>query len=145
MRTGRGAQSRSVERRLPRQSPAKDGTAPREQHAAGAVGALALELAPVCVNTVTPGFIETPLLHTAYRAERDTAVQSRAADLPGRGVSIADEVTQLIMMLMTNDYMAGEVAALVKISWLIVTFGDSGSLRHNGDKRVEGDTPENPY
>jgi len=80
------------------------------------VGALALELAPVCVNTVTPGFIETPLLHTAYRAERDTAVQSRAADLPGRGVSIADEVTQLIMMLMTNDYMAGEVAALVKTS-----------------------------
>jgi hypothetical protein len=28
---------------------------------------------------------------------------------------------------------------------LIATFGDSGSLEHNGDERVEGDTLENPY
>jgi len=30
------------------------------------VPTLALELAPVCVNAVTPGLIDTPLLHTAY-------------------------------------------------------------------------------
>jgi len=30
-------------------------------------------------------------------------------------------------------------------SWLIVIFGDSRSLQHNGDKRVENDTRENPY
>jgi hypothetical protein len=28
---------------------------------------------------------------------------------------------------------------------LIVTFGDSGSLQHNCDERVEGDILENPY
>src|SRR5688572_6937573 len=44
-----------------------------------AVEALALELAPVRVNTVTPGLMNTPLLHRAYGAEHDTIVQNRAA------------------------------------------------------------------
>jgi NAD(P)-dependent dehydrogenase (short-subunit alcohol dehydrogenase family) len=61
--------------------------------------ALALELAPVRVNAVTPGLIDTPLLHTAYGAERDTIVQNRAAILPGKRVGTADEVAQVILML----------------------------------------------
>jgi NAD(P)-dependent dehydrogenase (short-subunit alcohol dehydrogenase family) len=71
--------------------------------------ALALELAPVRVNAVTPGLIDTPLLHSAYGAERDTIVQNRAAMLPGRRVGTADEVARVILMLMTNDYLTGEV------------------------------------
>jgi NAD(P)-dependent dehydrogenase (short-subunit alcohol dehydrogenase family) len=71
--------------------------------------ALALELAPVRVNAVTPGLIDTPLLHTAYGAERDTIIKNRAAILPGKRVGTADEVAQVILMLMTNDYMTGEV------------------------------------
>jgi NAD(P)-dependent dehydrogenase (short-subunit alcohol dehydrogenase family) len=71
--------------------------------------ALALELAPVRVNAVTPGLIDTPLLHTAYGAERDTLVQNRAAILPGRRVGTAEEVAQVILMLMTNNYLTGEV------------------------------------
>jgi len=71
--------------------------------------ALALELAPLRVNAVTPGLTDTPLLHTAYRAERDTLVKNRAAILPGRRVGTADEVAQVILMLMTNDYLADEV------------------------------------
>jgi NAD(P)-dependent dehydrogenase (short-subunit alcohol dehydrogenase family) len=71
--------------------------------------ALALELAPVRVNAVTPGLIDTPLLHTAYGAERDTIIKNRAAILPGRRVGTADDVAQVILMLMTNDYLTGEV------------------------------------
>ena len=71
--------------------------------------ALALELAPVRVNAVTPGLIDTPLLHAAYGEERDTIIRNRAAILPGRRVGTADEVAQVILMLMTNDYMTGEV------------------------------------
>ena len=41
--------------------------------------ALALELAPVPVNSVTPGLIDTLLLYTAYGAERDTLVKNRGA------------------------------------------------------------------
>jgi NAD(P)-dependent dehydrogenase (short-subunit alcohol dehydrogenase family) len=65
--------------------------------------------APVRVNAVTPDLIDTPLLHTAYGEERDTIVQNRAAILPGRRVGTADEVAQVILMLMTNDYVTGEV------------------------------------
>jgi NAD(P)-dependent dehydrogenase (short-subunit alcohol dehydrogenase family) len=71
--------------------------------------ALALELAPVRVNAVTPGLIDTPLLHTAYEPKRDAIVQNRAAILPGRRVGTAEEVAQVILMLMTNDDMTGEV------------------------------------
>ena len=74
-----------------------------------AVEALALELAPVRVNTVTPGLIDTSLLHTAYGAERDTLIKNRAAILPGKRVGTADEVAQVILMLMTNTYMTSEV------------------------------------
>jgi NAD(P)-dependent dehydrogenase (short-subunit alcohol dehydrogenase family) len=71
--------------------------------------ALALELAPVRVNAVTPGLIDTPLLHTAYGPERDTIIKDRAAILPGRRVGTAEEVAQVILMLMINDYITGEV------------------------------------
>jgi NAD(P)-dependent dehydrogenase (short-subunit alcohol dehydrogenase family) len=87
-----------------------------------AVEALALELAPVPVNTATPDLIDTPLLHTAYGEERDTIVQNRAAFLPGKRVGTADEVAQVILMLMANDDMTGEV----------VHVDGGGGLDHRG-------------
>jgi NAD(P)-dependent dehydrogenase (short-subunit alcohol dehydrogenase family) len=71
--------------------------------------ALALELAPVRVNAVTPGLIDTPLLQAAYGANRDALVNSRAAALPGKRIGTADEVAQAIIMLMTNEYINGAV------------------------------------
>lgn len=71
--------------------------------------ALALELAPVRVNAVTPGLMDTPLLHTAYGADRDTIIKNRAAILPEKRVGAADEVARVILMLMTNAYLTGEV------------------------------------
>jgi NAD(P)-dependent dehydrogenase (short-subunit alcohol dehydrogenase family) len=74
--------------------------------------ALALELAPVRVNAVTPGLIDTPLLDAAYGAERDNLVRNRAAILPGKRVGTAAEVAQVILLLMTNAYMTGEVVRI---------------------------------
>jgi NAD(P)-dependent dehydrogenase (short-subunit alcohol dehydrogenase family) len=71
--------------------------------------ALALELAPVRVNAVTPGLIDTPLLYAAYGANRDALVNGRAAVLPGKRIGTADEVAQAIIMLMTNEYINGAV------------------------------------
>jgi hypothetical protein len=53
--------------------------------------------------------MNTSLLHTAYGAEHDTIVQNRAAILPGTRVDTAEEVAQVILMLMANADMMGEV------------------------------------
>ncbi len=50
-----------------------------------------------------------PLLHSAYGPERDTIIKTRTAMLPGKCVGTADDVAQVILMLMTNDVMTGEV------------------------------------
>jgi NAD(P)-dependent dehydrogenase (short-subunit alcohol dehydrogenase family) len=68
-----------------------------------------LDLAPVRVNAVTPGFIDPSWLHTADGVERETIVQNRAAMLPGKPVGTAEEVAQVILMLMTNNYLTGGV------------------------------------
>jgi NAD(P)-dependent dehydrogenase (short-subunit alcohol dehydrogenase family) len=74
-----------------------------------AMEALALERAQVRVNAVTLDLIDTPLLHGAYGAERDTILQNRAANLPGKRVGTADVVAQVILILMPNDYSTGKV------------------------------------
>ncbi len=71
--------------------------------------ALALEVAPIRVNTVTPGLVDTPLLYAAYGAERDNIVQNRAAVLPGKRVGTAEDIAQVLLLLMTNAYITGEV------------------------------------
>jgi len=71
--------------------------------------ALALELAPIRVNAVTPGLIDTPLLYNTYGSERDTIVKNRATILPGKRIGTAEEVAQAMLMLMTNEYITGEV------------------------------------
>jgi NAD(P)-dependent dehydrogenase (short-subunit alcohol dehydrogenase family) len=63
----------------------------------------------VRVNAVTPGLIDTPLLRTAHGAERDTIIKHRAPILPGNCVATTEEVAQVILMLMSNAYMTGEV------------------------------------
>jgi hypothetical protein len=53
--------------------------------------------------------MDTSLLHTAYGVERDTIIKHWAAMLPGRHVGTADEVAQVIVLLMTNAYLTAEV------------------------------------
>lgn len=71
--------------------------------------ALALEVAPVRVNVVTPGLIDTPLLDGAFGSDRETLIAARAAVLPGKRVGTPEEVAQAILMCMTNAYLNGAV------------------------------------
>jgi NAD(P)-dependent dehydrogenase (short-subunit alcohol dehydrogenase family) len=70
---------------------------------------LALEFAPVRDNAVTPGLMDIPRLHTANGDERDTIVNNRAAKFSGKRVGTAEEVPQVILMLMTHTYLTSEV------------------------------------
>jgi hypothetical protein len=45
---------------------------------------------------------------SAYGSERNTIVQNRSAILPGKCIGTADEVPQVIIMLMSNAYLTGE-------------------------------------
>jgi NAD(P)-dependent dehydrogenase (short-subunit alcohol dehydrogenase family) len=70
---------------------------------------LALELVLTRVNAVSLGPMDTPLLHTAYDAERDTIVKNRAAIPPGKRASTVGEGAQVIFMLMTHNSITGEM------------------------------------
>jgi NAD(P)-dependent dehydrogenase (short-subunit alcohol dehydrogenase family) len=68
---------------------------------------LALALAPVRVNTVSPGLIDTPI-RAAMPAERKKAMLDHAAaTLPARRVGRAEDVADAILMLMTNPFTTG--------------------------------------
>ncbi len=71
--------------------------------------ALAIEVAPVRVNAVTPGLIDTPLLDGAFGSDRETLIAARAAVLPGKRVGAPEEVAQAIVMCMTNGYLNGAI------------------------------------
>ncbi|WP_049768638.1 SDR family oxidoreductase [Anaeromyxobacter sp. Fw109-5] len=66
--------------------------------------ALALELAPLRVNVVMPGLVDTPL-HGEKRAALAAWAESPA--LPARRFGQADDIAHAIVFLMTNRYVTG--------------------------------------
>jgi NAD(P)-dependent dehydrogenase (short-subunit alcohol dehydrogenase family) len=68
---------------------------------------LALELAPIRVNTVSPGPIETPLLTKALGENRDSVVKSMIQTLPLHRLGTAAEAGAAVTFLMTNGWMNG--------------------------------------
>ena len=66
---------------------------------------LALELAPIRVNAIAPGLIDTPILGE----HRDAVAKGAAANLPAKRIGTAEEVAQAVLLLMTNGFITGEV------------------------------------
>jgi len=71
--------------------------------------ALALELAPVRVNTICAGFVDTPLLDAYYGDERDEAVRELAARLPVGRIGTPEDIADGAMFLMGNGFVTGTV------------------------------------
>jgi NAD(P)-dependent dehydrogenase (short-subunit alcohol dehydrogenase family) len=68
---------------------------------------LALTLAPVRVNSVSPGLIDTPI-RAAMPADRKKAIlENAAATLPVRRVGQAEDIADAILMFMTNPFTTG--------------------------------------
>jgi NAD(P)-dependent dehydrogenase (short-subunit alcohol dehydrogenase family) len=70
---------------------------------------LALDLAPIRVNAVAPGWIDTPRLDRSFGAEKTNRVEAIARQLPGKRIGSANEVASAVLLLMTNSYINGEV------------------------------------
>lgn len=65
---------------------------------------LALELAPVRVNAVTPGVVDTPIHDTEARERLRRWAE---ADLPAHRFGQPEDIAHAILFLMTNPYVTG--------------------------------------
>jgi len=96
------------------------GTAGARPHAGWALGAsvcaamegltraLAVELAPIRVNIVSPGFIRTPLWRDMAQADREAMYASTGARLPVGRVGEADDVAEAYLFLMRQGFATGQ-------------------------------------
>ncbi len=71
--------------------------------------ALALELAPIRVNAIRPGIVETPLLDEFYGEHRDEYLRSLAERLPAGRVGMPDDIADAAMFLMGNGFATGSI------------------------------------
>src|SRR5579859_3252820 len=74
--------------------------------------ALALELAPVRVNCVSPGIIDTPIRAAMPEEARKEMLAKTAASLPVGRVGLGEDVARLIAACMTNGFMTGSTIYL---------------------------------
>ncbi len=68
---------------------------------------LALELAPVRVNTVSPGMIVTPLWEGIPEAKRQAMFEAAAAALPVKRVGQPEDVAKAILYLAATPFASG--------------------------------------
>jgi len=68
---------------------------------------LALELAPIRVNTLSPGHVETPLLHRVLGEARDIVLPAMRAATPLKRLGTPEEAGAATVFLMTNGWMNG--------------------------------------
>jgi NAD(P)-dependent dehydrogenase (short-subunit alcohol dehydrogenase family) len=74
--------------------------------------ALALELAPVRVNCVSPGIIDTPIRAAMPEAARRDMLAKAAASLPVGRVGEGEDIAHQILAFMANGFMSGSVVYL---------------------------------
>ncbi len=75
----------------------------------GLTRALAVELAPLRVNAVAPGLIDTPLYASMPVEVREGMFAAYGAATPARRVGRPEEVAQTVVYLMTNTFTTGSI------------------------------------
>jgi NAD(P)-dependent dehydrogenase (short-subunit alcohol dehydrogenase family) len=78
----------------------------------GLTRGLALELAPVRVNCVSPGLVDTPLFDFLPAARREAMFAQAAQRLPLGRTGAADDIALQILACMANPFMTGSVVTL---------------------------------
>jgi NAD(P)-dependent dehydrogenase (short-subunit alcohol dehydrogenase family) len=69
--------------------------------------ALALDLAPIRVNAIQPGLIDTPLIGELMGDQREAMLAQEATRLPVRRVGKPEDVADAVLFLMRNGYVTG--------------------------------------
>jgi NAD(P)-dependent dehydrogenase (short-subunit alcohol dehydrogenase family) len=73
---------------------------------------LALEKAPVRVNTVSPGLIDTPLWSGMAAVDREGMFERTAAKLPARRVGQPEDIADAILFVATNRFATGSTVTV---------------------------------
>jgi NAD(P)-dependent dehydrogenase (short-subunit alcohol dehydrogenase family) len=68
---------------------------------------LALELAPVRVNAVSPGMVATPLWSSMAKEKREAMFAGAAANLPARRIGLPEDIANAVLFLATTPYATG--------------------------------------
>lgn len=70
---------------------------------------LAIDLAPVRVNCVSPGIIDTPIRAAMPEAARREMLEKTAAGLPVRRVGLGEDIARQTLAFMTNGFATGAI------------------------------------
>jgi NAD(P)-dependent dehydrogenase (short-subunit alcohol dehydrogenase family) len=73
------------------------------------VRALALELAPVRVNAVSPGWVDTPIWNAFAGDSKDERLAAMAARLPIERIGRPEDIAAAFRSVMDNGFMTGTV------------------------------------
>ncbi|MBS0350261.1 MAG: SDR family oxidoreductase [Proteobacteria bacterium] len=71
--------------------------------------ALAVELAPIRVNVLSPGVTDTPIWNFLSEKERETTFSKIAESLPVRKIGTPDDIAQAALMILQNSFTTGTV------------------------------------
>jgi NAD(P)-dependent dehydrogenase (short-subunit alcohol dehydrogenase family) len=78
----------------------------------GLTRALAVELAPIRVNAVSPGVVRTPLWNAMTSDQRDAMYREIAAHLPVGRVGEPEDIAQAYLYLMRERFSTGQVVVV---------------------------------
>jgi len=75
----------------------------------GLVRALAVELAPIRVNAISPGWVDTPIWQAVAGERKAEVLAGMAERLPVGRVGQPDDIADAVAFLIGNGFMTGEV------------------------------------
>jgi len=68
---------------------------------------LAIDLAPIRVNTIQPGYVDTPMLDELLGEAREAIKAEAGARLPVKRIGRPEELADAVLFLMKNGYVNG--------------------------------------
>lgn len=76
--------------------------------------ALSLELAPVRVNVISPGWVDTPIWDDVACSEKEkqALLQEKARELPAGKIGQPEDIAQAVLSTMQNRHITGTVLAV---------------------------------
>lgn len=69
--------------------------------------ALAVDLAPIRVNAIRPGFVDTPMLDGVLGEDKDKILSEFAKKLPVGRIGTSEELADAVLFLMKNGFVTG--------------------------------------